>query len=188
MQWLSFGIKQTMGLVFLIGLAACVSTPQTGGADREQNDMNRRNNSVDIYELGPDGLPIIFWRIHQEDSAAVQALLDAGADIEVRGFFGVTPVIWAAASGQWDFVKFLVERGADLSAYGANGFTVTNSARRSNLRLESRQGQHLQDVRDILRQRGLYDTVPGTAALRAQMAAGTIPTPPIFRRANWPPR
>ncbi|WP_272833781.1 hypothetical protein [Paracoccus fistulariae] len=144
--------------------------------------------NVDIYKLYND-LPVIFWRISERNYPAVDALLKAGADLETRGFFGMTPVISAATSDGWGMVKFLIEQGADPSAYAGNGRTVANKALTSRVILDSPNGRDLQDVRAILTERGLYDDVPTPAELRAQMEAGTLPRPPYFdewRATHWP--
>ncbi|WP_157994856.1 ankyrin repeat domain-containing protein [Paracoccus tegillarcae] len=143
---------------------------------------------VDIYAVYND-LPIIFWRIDQQNYPAVDALLKAGADIETRGIFGMTPVIWAASGGSWGMVKFLIDRGANLTAYAEDGMTVANLALNSRVLLDSPNGQDLQDVRAILAERGLYDNIPTRAELREQMEAGTLSRPPYFdawRATHWP--
>lgn len=147
--------------------------------------MNEKN--VDIYALGPNG-PMLFWKIQAEEYDGAQALLNAGADINVRGFSAETPAISAATADDWKGVLYLADCGADLSLYGANGFTVANMAKGSRLRLDSEQGGYLEKVRGILDDRGLYDNVLTSKQLRDQMAAGKIPTPQGFNRNNWPPR
>src|SRR5262245_20083583 len=42
-------------------------------------------------------------------------LLEKGADINCRGFFGAPGLHWAAINGHKEMVEFLIERGADLS-------------------------------------------------------------------------
>ena len=119
-------------------------------------------DKIDIYELHND-LPIIFWRISQRNYPAVGALLDAGVNIETRGFFGMTPVIVAATGDGWGMVKLLIDRGADLSAYAGNGMTVADLALTSRVLLDSPNGRDLQDVRTILAERGLYACIPQVA-------------------------
>lgn len=41
-------------------------------------------------------------------------LIDQGADINFRGFFGATGLHWAAINGHYDTVRFLIEHGADV--------------------------------------------------------------------------
>jgi len=56
------------------------------------------------------------------DLAAVQAALagDPGL-LEARDGVGYTPLNWAAMRGQWDLVRDLVARGADVNAAGLDG-------------------------------------------------------------------
>ena len=42
-------------------------------------------------------------------------LLEKGADIDYRGFFGAPGLHWAAINGHRAMVEFLIERGADLT-------------------------------------------------------------------------
>lgn len=143
---------------------------------------------VDIYELGPNKLPIIFWKLNEHDYKGIQSLLDSGLDINIRGFYAQTPAVWAAQSDNWEGVKFLIDRGADITLYGADGTTVASFAKTSRLRLDSERGRDLEEVRAILKAQGLYDNVPTSKQLRDQMAAGKIPTPQGFNRNNWPLR
>jgi len=53
----------------------------------------------------------------------VVALLDAGADLQTRGFGGVSPLHEAVLSGKSTIVKILVERGAKLEALDNMGRT-----------------------------------------------------------------
>lgn len=145
------------------------------------------SDNVDIYELGPNG-PILFWLVQSEEYDKAQALLNAGADINVRGAFAMTPAIWAATSDDWNGVLFLIQNGADLTLYGTNGVTVAYLAESSRLKLDSERGQKLQKVRDILKQRGLFDNIATPRQLKDQMAAKDIPTPQGFNHNNWPPR
>ena len=45
----------------------------------------------------------------------VAYLLDQGADIDAKGFFGATGLHWAAINGHLETVEFLVKRGASLT-------------------------------------------------------------------------
>jgi ankyrin repeat protein len=46
---------------------------------------------------------------------AARFLLDRGADVDARGFFGATGLHWAAHNGHADTVRFLLEAGADAT-------------------------------------------------------------------------
>jgi hypothetical protein len=56
----------------------------------------------------------LHWAASSDDVAVLDALLDAGADIEARGAVigGGTPIADATAFGQWNAARRLVERGA----------------------------------------------------------------------------
>ena len=56
-------------------------------------------------------------------SEIVRALLDAGWDVDTRGWSGFTPCDQAAMHGRREMVRFLVERGANLEdrAWGDRG-------------------------------------------------------------------
>jgi Ankyrin repeats (3 copies) len=71
-----------------------------------------------------DALP----RLYREDGAvsaafilacrnghtdAARFLLDRGADVDARGFFGATALHWAAINGHAETVRFLLDQGAD---------------------------------------------------------------------------
>jgi ankyrin repeat protein len=46
---------------------------------------------------------------------AARFLLERGADVDARGFFGATGLHWAAINGHVDTVRFLLEAGADAT-------------------------------------------------------------------------
>ena len=177
-------MRRVTKAAFAVALIAALAAGWAFAEDERQDMADK----IDIYEL-VNKKPIIFWRIDQQNFSAVEALLKAGADIEIHGGFGMTPVIWAASSDNWRMVKLLINRGADLSAYAGNGMTVANMAPTSRILPDGPNGQALQQVRAILAERGLYDDVPTPAELRAQMEAGTLPRPPYFdawRATHWP--
>lgn len=63
----------------------------------------------------------LHWAASSDDVAVLDALLDHGADIEAPGAVigGGTPIADAAAFGQWQAAKRLVERGAKTSLWEA---------------------------------------------------------------------
>ena len=54
-------------------------------------------------------------------------LLGQGADIEARDEDGITPLMAASQQGQFDTLKLLVERKADLHARDVNNRTGTGA-------------------------------------------------------------
>ena len=55
------------------------------------------------------------------DTATVQALLDAGADVNAKNNEGVTALMWAAGVGGTDAVQVLLDAGADVNAKHKSG-------------------------------------------------------------------
>jgi hypothetical protein len=69
---------------------------------------------VNARFTGPHTETPLHWAASTDDVAALDALLDAGADIEAPGAVigGGTPLADAVAFGQWQAARRLVERGA----------------------------------------------------------------------------
>ena len=88
---------------------------------------------VDARFSGPahDETPL-HWAASADDVAALDALLDAGADIDATGGIigGSTPLADATAFGQWRAARRLVERGAQTSAFDAAALGLIDRARR----------------------------------------------------------
>ncbi|KZL87245.1 ankyrin repeat domain-containing protein 52 [Colletotrichum incanum] len=57
-----------------------------------------------------------------------QMLLGGGADIDVTGHRGRTPVYAASMNGHIDLVKLLLDKGADITVANEDGWTPLNSA------------------------------------------------------------
>jgi len=57
----------------------------------------------------------LFAAVRKGDAAAVQKLLEKGADVNAKGPYDQTPLFFAADRGHMDIVKLLVSKGADLN-------------------------------------------------------------------------
>ena len=70
---------------------------------------------------GPHTETPLHWAASSDDVAALDALLDAGADIEAGGAVigGGTPMADAVAFGQWSAARRLLERGARTNLWQA---------------------------------------------------------------------
>jgi uncharacterized protein len=68
---------------------------------------------------GPHTETPLHWAASSDDVEVLDALLDAGADIEATGavIAGGTPIADATAFGQWNAARRLVERGARTNIY-----------------------------------------------------------------------
>lgn len=70
---------------------------------------------------GPHSETPLHWAASSDDVAAIDALLDAGADLEADGavFTGGTPLSDAVVFAQWHAARRLVERGAVMTLWQA---------------------------------------------------------------------
>lgn len=76
---------------------------------------------VNVRCEGPHRETALHWAASCDDLEAIDALLDAGADIEAPGavIAGGTPLDDAVAFAQWRAARRLVERGAQMAAWHA---------------------------------------------------------------------
>jgi ankyrin repeat protein len=76
---------------------------------------------VDTPFVGPHKEKPIHWAASSDDVAVLDALLDAGADIEATGAVigGGTAMADATAFGNWNAARRLLERGAETTLFEA---------------------------------------------------------------------
>lgn len=76
---------------------------------------------VNARFLGPHQETPLHWSASSDDVNALDALLDAGADIEATGavFTDGTPLSDAVVFAQWNAARRLVERGASMTIWQA---------------------------------------------------------------------
>jgi ankyrin repeat protein len=80
---------------------------------------------------GPHSETPLHWAASSDDVAALDALLDAGADIEATGavIAGGTALDDAVAFGQWNAARRLVEHGAFSSLFNAAALGLLDRVR-----------------------------------------------------------
>ena len=68
---------------------------------------------------GPNSETSLHWAASSDDVELIDALLDAGANLEARGavIAGGTPIADATAFGQWRAAERLIERGARTNLF-----------------------------------------------------------------------
>jgi hypothetical protein len=74
----------------------------------------------------------LHWAASSDDLEALDALLDAGADIDADGGVigrGATPIADAVAFGQWNAARRLLERGARITLWQAAALGLTDRVR-----------------------------------------------------------
>jgi ankyrin repeat protein len=78
---------------------------------------------LDIFS-GPDNTSPLITAASMLPVASVEALLDAGATIDLADSDGDTALIIAAASGDAECVQLLLDRGADIMHVNAAGYNA----------------------------------------------------------------
>jgi hypothetical protein len=96
---------------------------------------------VDARFTGPHTETPLHWAASCDDIEALDALLDAGADIEADGAVigGGTPIADAVAFGQWKAARRLLERGARTNLWQAAALGLTDRVRDELSRTRSSQ-------------------------------------------------
>lgn len=138
--------------------------------------MATAEQAVKTDAKGPDGLPIIFWTIKENDQAKVAALLDAGADIEAAGYHGSTPILSAAMVDNWIMAEFLMRRGANIAAFDRAGFNLPYMTAHARVAKGSPTEAALNEVRKALNNNGLLERIWEPAEVRA-----------LIKQGKWPP-
>lgn len=92
--------------------AAAVTILTAAGADADAPFTGVRHQETPLH-----------WAASSNDIAVLDALIDAGANIEAPGSIigGGTPLADAVAFGQWEAARRLVERGARTTIWTAAG-------------------------------------------------------------------
>jgi uncharacterized protein len=86
---------------------------------------------VDAPFTGPHTETPLHWAASSDDIEALDALLDAGADVEAQGAIvaGGTPIADAVAFGQWAAARRLLERGARTTLWQAAALGLVDRVR-----------------------------------------------------------
>ena len=138
-----------------------------------------------LLRLGaqPDGLsgeqPALVRAAGIPNAPAIELLVAAGAAIDLANGAGITPVIEAAAAGNWTTVLRLLELGANPWATSIPGSTLGSFAAAGLLRAGSVQETARQKVMKDLRERGSPWPLPNTPQVRQLRDAGQWPPPGV---------
>lgn len=130
-----------------------------------------------IQATQPDGMTALHWAVVHEHAVAVQLLLDAGADVDGRTNYGVTPLSIACRRGAAQVVHILLRGGADANlATRGKETPLMTAARVGHLSIVQALIAHDADI-DAVERRGqtalMWAAAEGNlAVVSALLAAG----------------
>ena len=84
-----------------------------------------------ISDPARDATERFFLALMKRDLTAAAALLAQGVSVDQEGFHGRTPLVGAAAHGDLEVMKFLLDRGADPAREDRNGVNALDAAVRA---------------------------------------------------------
>ena len=91
-----------------------VSVVPTGQVLERQYSKDENKQMIEACQLGYLGF--------------IKSLVEKGANINVHGDNGLTPLMEAARRGRYSIVKYLVNEGADMNACASDGSTALRFA------------------------------------------------------------
>lgn len=162
-------------LSLVLTLTITSSPERVGATNKVQEAAKERSIKMSEQEKGPDGLPIIFWSIKEENQEKVIALLNGGADIDSHGYHGATPVLAAAILENWEMVALLLDRGANAKAVDRRGFSLAWLASHSKVDSKSKTFEALTKVRKILDRLSGNKVIYDPMTIRQMLENGTWP-------------
>jgi ankyrin repeat protein len=86
---------------------------------------------VDVDTRQPDGATALHWAVHNDDRAAADLLIRAGANVNAANELGATPLWLAAAQGSAAMVSRLLDAGANPNVALEEGETPLMAAART---------------------------------------------------------
>jgi ankyrin repeat protein len=85
----------------------------------------------DVNAPQPDGATALHWATHWDDMETVELLLSAGAAVDVKNDYGVTPISLASENANLLVVQRLIKAGANVNAATSTGETPLMTAVRA---------------------------------------------------------
>lgn len=91
-------------------------------------------NGLPLNKSDANNHPPLFWAVDEGLYNAAKYLIEAGADVNHRHYYGeYTPIVSAITRGDTDMIDLLLEAGADLNARNVCGVTTVMYAAMNNL-------------------------------------------------------
>lgn len=110
--------------ISLLGLAL-IATANVALASNVETSTSK-NVAIVNYDVTP-----LFVAISKGDVATVKKFVEYGVNVN-ESKNGMTPLMYAARYNNAEIAKFLIEKGADISAKDNNGYTALKLAEGGN--------------------------------------------------------
>jgi ankyrin repeat protein len=88
-------------------------------------------SGVHVNDVGPDGSTALLWAAYHSDLETAQALIEAGADVDMSNIYGISPLLQASRTGDAALVGALLGAGASIESPHPDGETALMAASRS---------------------------------------------------------
>ena len=108
---------------------------ETGNLEMIQRLLQHDGNRAAIMlndATHPSGATPVFMAVVYGHVACVEALIRAGADVNLPDVDGTTPVVSAAYNGHVECIKVLIDAGADVEKCDGEGWTALLKAASSD--------------------------------------------------------
>lgn len=116
-----------------------------------------------LYAMDNEPILIKLCSVRKESDlvlSVIKAIIDSGADINIRGWQDRTPLMWACENSLTKTVKLLLSSGADVNAstkYGDNALSLTEKATIKKLLVAAGAKQESLEIRVHRLERMLLD-------------------------------
>ncbi|GMI00992.1 hypothetical protein TrLO_g5994 [Triparma laevis f. longispina] len=125
--------KNTRNMKYHKNYSTCIIKLVESGSELEECSKEGRTALSALCRIQPEFVQKKFG-----GEAAISKMLEMGAKVNVRSSRGLTPVHYAAVSGNWALVKLLVEYGADVNLMCTDGYTALGSLERKTKKVGAR--------------------------------------------------
>lgn len=125
--------KNTRNMKYHKNYSTCIIKLVESGSELEECSKEGRTALSALCRIQPEFVQKKFG-----GEAAISKMLEMGAKVNVRSSRGLTPVHYAAVSGNWALVKLLVEYGADVNLMCTDGYTALGSLEKKTKKVGAR--------------------------------------------------
>jgi ankyrin repeat protein/dienelactone hydrolase len=133
---MSLKLLTTLCVVAIGTLPLAVAASDTllaNAAEQREFDKLRHliEHHVDVNETQADGMTALHWAVYHDAAIEAKLLVEAGAKVESKNRYGVTPLALACQNGNDELVELLLTKGADSNSSLPSGETALMTASRT---------------------------------------------------------